>query len=72
MPARSDDVIAKTRSRGAGIYPAEADSVKQVGKNKFNVMIENAEGKMVTFMRDKSQVELRNLATNYGWNAPTF
>ena len=41
--------------------------VKQVGKNKFNVMVENAEGKIVTFMKGKTQQELTNVSRNYGW-----
>ncbi len=64
-------VIAETR---VGHVLRQADGctvyVRQVEPGRFNVLIENAQGAIVSALPRIDALALRNLAINYGWTAP--
>jgi hypothetical protein len=64
-------VVLETR---AGHILRQADGctvyVRQVEPGRFNVLIENAQGNIVSAISRIDALALRNLAINYGWRAP--
>ncbi|MGH9656695.1 MAG: RHS repeat domain-containing protein, partial [Bryobacteraceae bacterium] len=65
----SPEEIANTK---AGEQFEQSDGaiayVKKMGRNSYNVLVENPDGEIITALKNISRNEVKNLAANYGWH----
>lgn len=51
----------KTQADGAKVF------IRAINSNKNNVLVINDTGEIITFIKEVTKHELKNLARNYGW-----
>lgn len=50
----------KTQAGGAKVY------IRAINNNKYNIIVENNAGEIITYIKDVTKHGLKNLAKNYG------
>ena len=66
LTQREYDLLKNTKNiknqlDGARVY------IRELTSNRYNVLIENDSGQIITFIKDATKHGLGNLANNYGW-----